>query len=61
MREQLGFLSLNLNFKIFPDLNMSVAMGANVGYSFFICCFAFILAICSVPVGLFLTFLKENT
>jgi len=40
---------------------MSVAMGANVGYSFFICCFAFILAICSVPVGLFLTFLKENT
>jgi len=40
---------------------MSVAMGANVGYSFFICCFAFILAICSVPAGLFLTFLKENT
>ncbi|KAL7074217.1 hypothetical protein ACQ4LE_006351 [Meloidogyne hapla] len=53
--------ALKQNGQIEFDLNMSVAMGANIGYSFIICCFAFVLAIFSVPAGLFLTFLRENT
>ncbi|KAF7638718.1 hypothetical protein Mgra_00001800 [Meloidogyne graminicola] len=51
---------LKQNGQIEFDINMSVAKGATIGYSFIICCFGFIFAICSILPGLFLTLLKEN-